>query len=49
MGKNQSGIYKKEKERLTLLIYELDLKAEVCLLSAAERAAKKEANERLAN
>jgi hypothetical protein len=48
-AKNQSGIYKKEKERLTLLIDELDLKAEVCPLSAAKRVAKKEADERLAN
>jgi hypothetical protein len=48
-AKNQSGIYKKEKERLTFLIDELDLKAEVCPLSAAERAAKKEADECLAN
>jgi hypothetical protein len=47
--KNLSGIYKKEKERLTLLIDELDLKAEVIPLSAAERAATKEADECLAN
>jgi hypothetical protein len=47
-AKNQSGIYK-EKERPTLLIDELDLKAEVCPLNAAERATKKEADECLAN
>jgi hypothetical protein len=39
---NLSGAYKKEKERLTLLIDELDLKAEVAPLSATERVAKKE-------
>jgi hypothetical protein len=42
-------MYKKEKERLTLLIDELDLKAEVIPLSTAEGAAKKEADEGLAN
>jgi hypothetical protein len=40
---------KKEKERLTLLIDNLDLKAEVIPLNAAERAAKKEADECLSN
>jgi hypothetical protein len=36
---------KKEKERLALLIDALDLKAESILLNAAEREAKKEADE----
>jgi mannosylglycoprotein endo-beta-mannosidase len=40
---------KKEKERLTLLIDALDLKAETIPLSVAERVAKKEADECLAN
>jgi hypothetical protein len=43
-AKNLSGVYKKEKERLTLLIDELDLKAETTPLSEAERAQKKEDN-----
>jgi hypothetical protein len=33
-----SGVYKKEKERLTLLIDELDLKAETTPLSEGKRA-----------
>jgi len=46
-AKNLSGIYK-EKERLILLIDELDIKAESTPLSVAERAAKKEADASLA-
>jgi hypothetical protein len=41
-AKNLSGVYKKEKERLTLLIYELDLKGETTPLSETERVYKKE-------
>jgi hypothetical protein len=37
-AKNLSGVYKKEKERLTLLIDELDLKAETTPLSEGKRA-----------
>jgi hypothetical protein len=48
-AKTISGIYKKEKDWLSLLIDELDLKAETTLLNAAERVAKKEGNEHLAN
>jgi hypothetical protein len=44
-AKNLSCFYKKEKERLTLLIDELDLKAKTIPLSVAESAAKKEADE----
>jgi hypothetical protein len=40
-AKNLSGVYKKEKERLTLLIDELNLKAETTPLCAAESAQKK--------
>jgi hypothetical protein len=40
-AKNLSGVYKKEKERLTILIDELDLKNETTPLSEAERAQKK--------
>jgi hypothetical protein len=36
-AKNLSGVHKKEKKRLTLLIDELDLKAETTPLSEAER------------
>ena len=43
-----SGFYKKEKERLVLLIDSLDLKAETVPLNATERAAKKEADASLA-
>ena len=47
-AKNLSGEYKKEKERLLLLIDELDIKAESTPLTVAERAAKKEADECIA-
>ena len=47
-AKNLSGQYKILKEKLILLIDHLDIKAETSLLSAAERAAKKEAEEGLA-
>jgi hypothetical protein len=40
-AKNLAGAYKKEKQRLILLIDELDLKAETIPLNDAERAAKK--------
>jgi hypothetical protein len=43
-AKNLSGVYRKEKERLSLLIDELDLKAETIPLNAAERAQKREAD-----
>ena len=39
-AKNQSGIYKAEKERFINLINELDLKAESALLDAAEQEIK---------
>ena len=42
--KNLSGVYKKQKERLTLLIDELDLKAEHTPLTVSEREIKKEAD-----
>ena len=47
-AKNLSGEYKKEKEKLLLLIDELDIKAESTPLSVAERAAKKQADEYIA-
>ena len=47
-AKNLSGEYKKQQDRLQLLIDELDIKAETCLLSTEERAAKKEADDFLA-
>ena len=47
-AKNLCGQYKILKEKLILLIDTLDIKAETSLLSAAERAAKKEAEEGLA-
>ena len=47
-AKNISGEYKKLKEKLLLLINELDIKAENMPLSAAEKKAKKEADEQMA-
>jgi exonuclease III len=47
-AKNMSGNYRVEKERLTLIIDSLDIKAESLPLSSAERDALKDANERLA-
>uniref|UniRef100_A0A452Z2Y9 Uncharacterized protein n=1 Tax=Aegilops tauschii subsp. strangulata TaxID=200361 RepID=A0A452Z2Y9_AEGTS len=46
-AKNQSGIYKVEKERLTQIINELDVKAESTLLNIFERDIKKEAEKKL--
>ncbi|XP_073360247.1 uncharacterized protein [Aegilops tauschii subsp. strangulata] len=46
-ARNESGIYKQEKERLTQLIDALDLKAEVNILNVAERRSKSEAEQRL--
>jgi hypothetical protein len=45
--KNLSGVYK--KERLLLLINEVDPKSEACPLSAAKRGTKRKADECLAN
>ena len=42
MGKNLNGEYKKRRDKLLLLIDELDLKAEHTLLSEFERLAKRE-------
>ena len=39
------GEYIRQRDKLILLINELDLKAKSSLLSVAERAAKKEADE----
>ena len=47
-AKNMSGEYKKLKNKLCLLIDELDIKAETSPLSVAENAAKKEADAYLA-
>ena len=47
-AKNKSGEYKKLRDKLLLLIDELDLKAEMCLLSEAERIAKRDAEDCLA-
>ena len=43
-----SGVYKKERDKVLLLINELDIKAEVVPLSSEERAAKKAAHDDLA-
>jgi hypothetical protein len=43
-AKNLSGVHKKEKARLTLIIDELDLKAETTPLSEVERAQEREAD-----
>ena len=47
-AKNKSGEYRKQKEKLLLLIDELDIKAETTPLSEAERVAKKEADDCIA-
>ena len=47
-SKNLHGDYIRQRDKLLLLINELDLKAESSPLSVAERAAKKEADECLA-
>ena len=47
-AKNLSGEYKKQRDKLLLLIDELDLKAETTLISVEEVAAKKEADACLA-
>lgn len=46
-AKNQSGIYKVEKERLTQLINDLDVRAESTLLNMSERNVKIEAEKQL--
>jgi hypothetical protein len=43
-AQNLSDVYKEEKERLTLLIDELDLKAKTVTLSEARRAHKRESD-----
>jgi hypothetical protein len=45
--KNLSGIYEKEKERLCLIIDELDIKAKSTPLSASKVNALKRDNDRL--
>jgi hypothetical protein len=45
--KNQSGKYKKEKERLLSIIDDLDIKAETIPLSTCEKKALRNANEQL--
>jgi hypothetical protein len=44
-AKNRSGVYKKENERLMILIDELDIKAESSPLGDAERVALRNAND----
>lgn len=46
-AKNQSGIYKVEKERLTQIINELGVKAESTLLNMSERDINNEAEKKL--
>ena len=46
-AKNQSGKYKKEKEKWLQIIDVLDIKAETTPLTDAERAALREANDRI--
>jgi methionine salvage enolase-phosphatase E1 len=46
-AKNQSGKYKREKERLLNIIECLDLKAETTLLNSTEREELKKANDSL--
>ena len=48
-AKNVSGEYKKQKQKLMLLIDALDIKAETCPLTAAECAAKKDVESCVAN
>ena len=47
MGKNQSGKYKKEKERMLKIIDELDIKAESIPLSVGEQQVLREANDKI--
>jgi hypothetical protein len=44
-AKNMSGQYKKERERLSILIDELDIKAETTILSVDERERLRKAND----
>uniref|UniRef100_A0A453HI58 Uncharacterized protein n=1 Tax=Aegilops tauschii subsp. strangulata TaxID=200361 RepID=A0A453HI58_AEGTS len=46
-AKNQSGLYKVEKERLIQIINELDLRAETTLLNMSDRNIKNEAGKKL--
>ena len=46
-ARNESGIYKQEKERLTQLIDALDLKAELNKFNVAEHSLKSEAEQRI--
>src|SRR4051812_40671476 len=46
-AKNESGIYKKEKDRLLCLINDLDLRAEIHSLDTIDRLAKWEAEKKL--
>lgn len=46
-AKNQSGLYRVEKERLIQLINELELKAEASVLNSFDRSIKYEAEEKL--
>ena len=48
-AKNQSGKYKKEKERLLKIIDELDIKSESIPLNSVERDKLKEANDRISS
>jgi hypothetical protein len=47
-ARNQSSVYKKEKQPLLDLIYNLDIKAETVPLSSLERETLKEANSKVA-
>jgi hypothetical protein len=46
-AKNRSGRYKKERERLMLLIDELDIRAETCPLNKVESDKLRDANDKL--
>uniref|UniRef100_A0A453QP60 Uncharacterized protein n=1 Tax=Aegilops tauschii subsp. strangulata TaxID=200361 RepID=A0A453QP60_AEGTS len=46
-AKNESGIYKKEKERMLQLIQTLDIRAETTLLDPTKQACKSEAEAKL--
>jgi hypothetical protein len=46
-AKNRSGKYKKERERLSLIIDELDIRAETCPLDKSERDKLRDANDKL--
>lgn len=48
-ARNQSSVYKKEKQRLLGIIDHLDIKAETTLLSEHARGLLREANDQLAN